>query len=157
MGLQNCKNPNFENFKTLNVATLALSSRPRQGLARLQAKREARESHIMLLGVQKSVKEWTPTLPSELPFWEFESQWTPKSLEGNFRGQNPLDWKFLYIIENLLKRRCLKWACMTHLDTWNTSYGQKKGWKSNHQFDSWPLKVRNRLNSLTWRWHATYH
>jgi hypothetical protein len=29
-------------------------------------------------------------------------------------------------LEKLLKRRCLKWALMTHLDTWNTSYGQRK-------------------------------
>jgi len=28
-----------------------------------------------------------------------------------------MDWKF-YIIEKLLKRRCLKWARMTHLDIW---------------------------------------
>jgi len=34
-----------------NVATLALGSRPRQGLARLQAKKEARESHRMLPGM----------------------------------------------------------------------------------------------------------
>jgi hypothetical protein len=33
----------------------------------------------------------------------------------------------LYIIENLFKRRCLKLARITHLDIWNTSYGQKKG------------------------------
>jgi hypothetical protein len=39
------------------VATLALGSRPRQGFARLQAKKEARESHFMLPRVQKSVRE----------------------------------------------------------------------------------------------------
>jgi hypothetical protein len=39
------------------VATLALGLQPRQRLARVQAKREARESHFMPLGVQKSVKE----------------------------------------------------------------------------------------------------
>jgi len=55
-----------------------------------------------------------------------------------------------------LELRCLKWAHITHLDTWNTSYGQKKGRKSNCQFDSWPLKVRNRPNFLAYRWHATY-
>jgi hypothetical protein len=33
------------------VATLALGSQPKQGLTRLQAKREARESHFMLLRV----------------------------------------------------------------------------------------------------------
>ncbi len=53
--------------------------------------------------------------------------------------------------------RCLKWAHMTHLDIWNTSYGQKKGWEWNWQFDSRPLKVRNRPDFLVCRWHATYH
>jgi hypothetical protein len=33
------------------VATLALGSRLNQGLARVRAKREAQESHLMLLGV----------------------------------------------------------------------------------------------------------
>jgi hypothetical protein len=55
------------------VVTLALSSQPKQALARLRAKRKAQESHLMLLGMQKSVKEWTLTPPSELPFWELES------------------------------------------------------------------------------------
>jgi len=45
---------------------------------------------------------------------------------------------------------------MTHLDIWNTSYGQKKGRESNWQFDSRPLKVRDRPDLLACRWHATY-
>jgi hypothetical protein len=36
---------------TLNVATLAFGSRLRQGLAKVRAKREAQESHLMLPGV----------------------------------------------------------------------------------------------------------
>jgi hypothetical protein len=42
------------------------------------------------------------------------------------------------------------------LDIWNTSYGQKKGQKSNCQFDSQPLKVRNQPDFLAcrWRWKA---
>jgi len=68
-----------------------------------------------------------------------------------------MDWQDLYIIEKILKRKCLKWALMTHLDISNTSYGQKKGRESNWQFDSWPLKVRNRPNFLVWRWRVTYH
>ncbi len=55
-----------------------------------------------------------------------------------------------------MKRRCLKWACMTHLDIWNTSYGQKKGQESNWQFDFLPLKVGNQPNFLAFRWHAKY-
>jgi hypothetical protein len=46
---------------------------------------------------------------------------------------------------------------MTHLDIWNTSYDQKKGRESNWQFDSWPLKVKNRPNFLVHRRRATYH
>jgi hypothetical protein len=52
---------------------------------------------------------------------------TPESLERDCRGQNSLPWGVLYIIGKLLKCRCLKWARITHLDIWNTSYGQKKG------------------------------
>jgi hypothetical protein len=73
------------------------------------------------------------------------------------QGLNPMDWKVLYIIEKFLEHRCLKWACMTHLDISNTSYGQKKGRESNWQFDFWPLKVENCLNFLMCRWRATYY
>jgi hypothetical protein len=94
---------------------------------------EGWESHFMLLGVWENVREWTLTLPSEFPLWELEFRWTFESLESNFRGQNPLDWRVPYVIEKLLELKCLKWSCMTHLDTSNTSYGQKKGRESNCQ------------------------
>ncbi len=55
------------------------------------------------------------TLPSELPLWELESQWTLESSEGHLRDQNSLHWKVPYTLEKLLKLRCLKWARMTHL------------------------------------------
>jgi len=60
--------------KFVCVTTLALGSRLRQGLAKVHAKREARESHFMLPGMWESVREWTFTLPSELSLWELESQ-----------------------------------------------------------------------------------
>jgi hypothetical protein len=56
-----------------------------------------------------------------------ESQWTPKTLESEFRGQNSISYGILYIIKKLLERKYLKWARIAHLDIWNTSYGQKKG------------------------------
>jgi hypothetical protein len=124
-----------------SVATLAFGSWPKQGHVRLWAKRGS-------LGVKVSVKEWTLTLPKEFPPWELESRWTPKCSESDCRCQNPMHWGVFYTIENLLKRRCLKWVHMTHLDIWNTSYGQKKGQESNWQFDSRPLKVENRPISL---------
>ncbi len=89
--------------------------------------------------MKESVKEWTFTLPRELPPWELDSRWTPKSSKSNFRGQNLINWRFFYIIEKLLECICLKWACMNHLDFYNTSYGQKKGHESNWQFVATPL------------------
>jgi hypothetical protein len=83
----------------LFVTTLALGSWPKQGLTKARAKKETWESHFMLLGVQKNVREWTLTLPSELPLWELESRWTPNFLRSNCRGQNPLDWRVIYIIK----------------------------------------------------------
>jgi len=106
--------------------------------------------------VQKSVRERTLTLPSELPCWELEFRWTPKCSENDCRGQNPMAWQVLYIIGKILKIRCLKWARITHLDIWNTNYGQKKGRESNWQFDSQPLKVKNQPDFLTFRWRETY-
>jgi hypothetical protein len=53
--------------KTYFVTTLILGSRPQQELAKVWAKNEAQESHFMLLGMWEIVREWTSTLPSELP------------------------------------------------------------------------------------------
>jgi hypothetical protein len=83
-------------------------------------------------------------------------KWTLESSNRNFKGQNPSIWRVFYIIEKLLKLRCLKWACITHLDIWNTSYDQKKGHGSNWQFDSRPLKVKKRFDFLACRQRATY-
>jgi hypothetical protein len=110
----------------------------------------------MFSGVQQSVREWTLTLTKELPLWELESQWTLESSEGDCRGQNSMAWGIAYIVENLLEFRCLKWAHITHLDIWKTSYGQKKSRESNCQFDSRPLKVKNWLDFVACRWRATY-
>jgi hypothetical protein len=103
-----------------------------------------------------SVREWTFTLPRQLPFWEMEFQWTLKTSESNFRGQNSISCGILYIIGNILECRCLKWARIVHLDIWNISYGQKKGQELNCQFDSRSQKVRNLPNLLVCRGRATY-
>jgi hypothetical protein len=140
----------------INVATLALGSRPRQRLVKVRAKREAQESHFMFPGGQRSAREWTHTLPKELPLWELESWWTSESLESNCRGQNSFDWIVSYIIAKILKCRCLKWACMTHF-----GHLKYKLWSKERSrvklFDSRPLKVKNRPDFLACRWHATYH
>jgi hypothetical protein len=142
--------------KAQNVATLALGSQPRQRFARVRDKKEVREAHLILSKMQKSVRKWALTLPSELPLGELDSRSTPESSKNNCRGQIPLNWKVLYIIGNLLKRICLKWDHMTHLDIWHTNYGQKKGQESNWQFDFRPLKFGNQHDFLAYRWRATY-
>jgi hypothetical protein len=114
----------------------------------------------MFSGVWESVREWTPTLPNELPLWELEFRWIPNGFPNFQRmiARFKTHWieKFLNIIGNVLELKCLKWSHMTHLGIQITSYGQKKGRESNWQFDSRPLKVKNRYNFLTCRWCATY-
>jgi hypothetical protein len=89
-----------------------------------------------------------------------ESSRTPKNLELELKGKNTLHWGVLGVIGKVLKCRCLNWPCIGHLDICSTSYGQKKGQKSNWQFDSQPLKVGNRpfpdvcSSSATWHWKA---
>jgi len=89
-----------------------------------------------------------------------ESSWTPECLELDSKAQNNLHWGVLGVIEKVLKRRYRKWPRTGHSDICSPSYGQKKGWESNWQFDSWPLKVRNRplsdvrIESATRRWKA---
>ncbi len=102
------------------------------------------------------MREWTLTLPRQLPLWGMEFRWTSEISESNCRGQNLMACDIFYIIGKLLERRCLKWARIAHLDILNTSYGQKKGRESNCQFDSRPQKVGNRLDLLSYRGRATY-
>jgi len=47
----------------------------------------------VMLHVPRSanVKEWTFTLPKELPLWELESQWTLECLKRDCRGQTLMD------------------------------------------------------------------
>jgi hypothetical protein len=150
-----CKIYLYDNIH--NVATLALGSRPRQRVARLRAKRETWESHHLLPRVQRVWGNEPSHSPVNSHCESWSPKWTPKSSERDCRGHNPSVWKFLYIIEKLLKRWCLKWARIVHLDIWNTSYGQKKGQESNWQFDFRPLKVRNRPNFLVCKHYETYH
>jgi hypothetical protein len=85
-----------------------------------------------------------------------ESSAIPKPSELDCRGQNTSPWGFLYIVGKVLKCRCQKWPCMSHLDICNTSYGRKKGQESKCQFDSQPLKVGNWPDPGVCRWIATH-
>jgi hypothetical protein len=89
-----------------------------------------------------------------------ESSGTPKNSEHNCRGQISSHLSALSVIGKVLKCTCPKWPRMSHLDIYSSSYGQKKGRESKWQFDSRPLKVKNRpvrdlrSGSATRRWKA---
>jgi hypothetical protein len=85
-----------------------------------------------------------------------ESSGTFAISELDCGGQNTSPWGVLYTIEKTLKCKCRKWFHMSHSDICNTSYGWKKGWKWNWQFDSRPLKVRNQPNLGVCRWSVTH-
>jgi hypothetical protein len=87
----------------------------------------------------------------------WESSGTPKNSERNFRGQNTSHQDVPYTVEKVLKCRCPKWPCISHLDICSTSYGWKKGRESNWQFNSRPLKVENRPDPGVCSWSATHH
>jgi hypothetical protein len=61
----------------------------------------------------------------------------------------------IYVIGKVLKCRCQKWPHMSHSDICSTSYGWKKGWESNWQFDSQPLKAGNLPDPGVFRSNAT--
>jgi len=91
--------------------------------ARELRQEEARESHHILPGMLESVREYegvnlhtpkaTPTLGDGVPV---DSRWTPKTSESDCKGQTSMSCGVPYIIGKLLKRRCLKWARIAHLD-----------------------------------------
>jgi len=98
---------------------------------------------------------WSPTLGKSE---DLESSGTPECLGFDSEAQNTSHWCVLGVVEKVLKRRYRKWPRIDHLDICRPSYGQKQGRESNWQFDSWPLKVRNRplldlrIESAIGRW-----
>jgi hypothetical protein len=94
--------------------------------------------------------KWAPTLGIRVLM---DSKKKFKRLQGS----KPIGLKSSLYHWKALGYRCLKRACMTHLGTLNTSYGQNKGWESNCQFDSQLLKVKNCPNFLVLKWHAKYY
>jgi hypothetical protein len=98
---------------------------------------------------------WSPTLGK---VGDLESSGTPECLELNSKAQNTSHWSVLGVIGKVLKRKYRKCPRIGNSDICSPSYGQKKGQESNWQFDSRPLKVKNRplsdirFECATWRW-----
>jgi hypothetical protein len=87
--------------------------------------------------------------------WELGVLLDSQKLRAWLQGSKNLELGVLYTFGKVLKCRCPKWPHMSHLDICSPSYGQKKGWESNWQFDSRPLKVVNRPEFDVIRWRAT--
>jgi hypothetical protein len=94
----------------------AFGSRLKQGVIRLRAKRKTRKSHHMLLGVRRVWGNEPSHSQMNSHYRSWNPKWTLESSKHDCRGQNPLAWRVPYIIEKLLKRKCLKWAHIAHLD-----------------------------------------
>jgi len=59
------------------------------------------------------MREWTLTLPRQLPLWEMESRWTPEISKSNFRDQNSMacdiflyHWKALGMYMSKMGSHC---------------------------------------------------
>jgi hypothetical protein len=105
LGVQNqmCRNPNFG---------LATKAKGLQGCG-------PKGSPGVTSGTPGSVGKCegvNPHTPKATPALGMESRWTPETSETDLRGQISMDCGALYINGKLLKRRCLKWARITHLD-----------------------------------------
>jgi hypothetical protein len=141
----NCRNPN------LGLATKARGYKVASQEKDLGVTSHAHGSAKECEGMNPHTPKWTPMLGVRV------LNGLPK-LQSTIIGVKTHCLEELLIsLENLLKLKCLKWVHISHLDIWNTSYGQKKGQESNWQFDSGPLKVENWPNFLTCRQHARYH
>jgi len=73
-----------------------------------------------------------------------ESSGTPENSGDDLKDQNTSHWDVLGVIGKVLKLKYRKCPRILDLDTCSPSYGQKKGRESNWQFDSRPLKIKNR-------------
>jgi hypothetical protein len=133
------------NFKCLkwhkSVATLALSSQPKQGFAKVWVKTKP-GSHM---SCSWECKRMWGNEPSYSQMNSHLGSWSPNGFLNCYSAIAGVKthWIMMFLIslEKLLEHKCLKWVYIIHLNTWNISYGQKKGRESNWQFDFRPIKV----------------
>jgi hypothetical protein len=83
-----------------NVTTLALGLWPRQGVARLWAKRETRESHNILPRVQRLWRNEPSHSQVNSHVASWSPKWTPESSERDYRGQKPIALKTVISLQS---------------------------------------------------------
>jgi hypothetical protein len=122
-------------FTLPNVTTLILGAWPSKGMERCEPGVQP-ESHIHHLRSAGECEGMNPHTPNGHPTLGIGILMDSQIFKEQFEGQNSLDYKIHFTIENLLRCRCLKWGPIIHLNTYNRSYRRKKGWESKCQFDS---------------------
>jgi len=137
------------------ITTLTLGLWPKQGHGKLWVESATWESHSHSW---ECGRVWRNE-PTYSQLGSHFGSWSPENSQifrKRFEGLKLIGLNFFYTNGKFLRHKCLNWARMIHLSTYNTSYGRKKGRESKCQFDSWPLKVRYRPELCACRWHATY-
>ncbi len=75
------------------VATLALGSQPRQGGYKVEGQKVGSGVTSHVPRNAKSVREWTLTLPNELPLWEWKSQMDSRIFRAQLQLSKPINLK----------------------------------------------------------------
>jgi hypothetical protein len=102
-----------------NVTTLALGSRPKQGLARVWTKSEARESHFMLQGSWKCKK----VSENEHSHSQVNSHFGSWNLGGLSNLQRAIARvKTHWIQEFLISLETFMWNIIIHFQVWHKLY-----------------------------------
>jgi hypothetical protein len=160
MGKLKCRNPSFG----LTTKVKGLQGCGPKGSPGVKAKKsqgcETNKSSGVTSHIPRNVRKCEGVWGSELSDSQGNShfgRWSPGGLPKLQKAILGAKTQCLVAFFISLERRCLKWARITHLNIWNTSYGQKKGRESNCQFDSRPEKVGNQPDLLSFRGRATYH
>jgi hypothetical protein len=84
--IDNGDNAIENNYKKCCNPSLGLTTKARAHEGACQEWNPRITFHV--LGSVGECEGMNPHIPSELPLWELESNWIPKSSEGNFRGHN---------------------------------------------------------------------
>jgi hypothetical protein len=107
------------------IMTLTLGLQPKQRHGKLWVKNATWESHSHS---RECGRVWGNELTHSQLGSHFGS-WSPENsqiFKKWFQRSKLIGLKKNYTIGIFLKHKCLNWACMIHLNTYNTSYGQKK-------------------------------
>jgi hypothetical protein len=146
----------------VSIATLALGSQLRQGLAKVRAESEAK-SHF---SCSWECRKLWGNEPTHSQVGSHFGNWNPTRLPNPQRAISGVETHWIEKSFIPLKNLLYYWKSLETLMSKMGSHDPfeylkhklwpKKGWESNCQFDSWPQKVKDRLDFLACTWFATY-